>query len=442
MYRYAALLTTGALLFFARSFTSYFVCDDFQFLDRISFSTAAEYLTKSWGYGNEYRPFLPYTYALDASISGASPVGYHVTNTLLHTANSLLIAGLAVLLGISRGTAALAGVVYLLNPVGHEAVLWISGRPVTLAAFFILACCYLFLLACRRDQPSSWLWAGVYVLFVLGLGTYELAIVTPLLAGFLAFLTKQSRRSYQKHLIILLVIAGIYGVFWNWFFDFRFTRIKIEHSSWNIAVNFGEALAHTFHGSLRMEAIPFYAVLLGLLARHRDGRLMMFLALVWFAMGYLPYFAVQGYADRFAYLSSSATAVVLAAAIASIPRKTVQYAAALLLLGFFATGMQNRITAWKEAGAIAQSIPLEVKRELPVFPTDRPVVLLNVPAMHKRAYVYLTGLDRAIERQYPGENVRLTTVVDASIDDRAVILSYTDGHMLRERLSEVLPVPR
>jgi len=178
------------------------------------------------------------------------------------------------------------------------------------------------------------------------------------------------------------------------------------------------------------------------LARNRSGRWLMFLALIGFAIAYLPFFAVQGYADRFAYLASSATAVVLAAAIASIPRKTVQYVAALLLLGFFATGMQNRITAWKEAGAIAQSIPLEVKRELPVFPTDRQVVLLNVPAMHKRSYVYLTSLDRAIERQYPGENVNFTTVLDASIDDRAVILSYTDGHMLRKSLSEALSNPR
>src|SRR5215510_10923288 len=108
-YWYAAAMAAFALLFFARSFSSYFVCDDFQFLDRINFSNAAEYLTKSWGYGNEYRPFLPYTYAWDAYFSGANPVGYHLTNTLLHTASSVIIAGLAVLLGLSRRTAALAG---------------------------------------------------------------------------------------------------------------------------------------------------------------------------------------------------------------------------------------------------------------------------------------------------------------------------------------------
>src|SRR4026209_593820 len=93
-YWYTAALTAFALLFFARSFSNYFVCDDFQFLERVNFSNAGEYLTKSWGYGNEYRPFLPYTYALDAYFSGSNPLGYHITSTLLHTANSLLVAAL------------------------------------------------------------------------------------------------------------------------------------------------------------------------------------------------------------------------------------------------------------------------------------------------------------------------------------------------------------
>jgi hypothetical protein len=78
------------VLFFARSFSNYFVADDFQFLGRVNFSNARAYFAKSWGYGNEYRPLLPYSYALDAHISGENPFGYHLTNTLLHTANGVL----------------------------------------------------------------------------------------------------------------------------------------------------------------------------------------------------------------------------------------------------------------------------------------------------------------------------------------------------------------
>jgi hypothetical protein len=261
--------------------------------------------------------------------------------------------------------------------------------------------------------------------------------VTPLLAGFLAYLTKQRRQAYQKHVVSFLIIAGVYALFWNWFFEFRFTRIQIEHSWWKMVINFGDALAHSFHGSLRLEIVPFYILILGFLLRTRNGRWLALLAAVWAAIGYLPYFIVTGYADRFAYLSSAAIAVVIAAALESIPRKSIRYVAILMLLAFFATGMQNRITAWKEAGEIARTIPLEVKRELPVFPADREVVLLNVPLMHKRSYVYLTSLDRAIERQYPGTSVHFSRAVDGSTDDRAILLEYSDGHMVRRSLSEV-----
>src|SRR5438128_8142081 len=98
---YTITLALFSLVFFARSFSSYFVCDDFQFLGRVNFSNAGAYFTKSWGYGNEYRPFLPYTYAFDAFISGGNPHGYHITNTLLHLANGVLIAKLAVMIGLS-----------------------------------------------------------------------------------------------------------------------------------------------------------------------------------------------------------------------------------------------------------------------------------------------------------------------------------------------------
>src|SRR6266568_101906 len=73
---YTITLALFSLVFFARSFSSYFVCDDFQFLGRVNFSNAGAYLTKTWGYGNEYRPFLPYTYALDRVVRRNSSLGW------------------------------------------------------------------------------------------------------------------------------------------------------------------------------------------------------------------------------------------------------------------------------------------------------------------------------------------------------------------------------
>ena len=431
-------LTIATLLFFARSFSSYFVCDDFQFLDRINFNNAGEYLTKSWGYNNEYRPFLPYTYALDASIGGSSPYGYHITNTLLHVGCALFVAALAGLAGLRRSTAMLASVIFILNPAAHESVLWISGRPVVLSTFLVLASCYFFQTALRRPGRALWHWIAAYALFILALCTYELAVVTPLLAGFLAWVGRNDRQRYQKHLAGLLVLSGIYGLFWMWFFEFRLTRFPVEYSLWRIVTNLADALSHSFHGSRSLEMAVFYVLLLGSLWRDPRGRRLSLLAMVWFVIAYLPFFPIQGYADRFIYLSSCATAIVLAAAILEgVPKKGLKFAAAAVLLGFFGTGMQNRVTAWREAGVIARAIPLEIKTSLPDLPSSGELVLLNVPKMHKRSYVFLTSLDRAIEREYPGKKIHVATAIDASTHDRSIIFEYSDGHMVRRSLAEV-----
>ena len=159
-----------ALLFFVRSYSGYFVCDDYLFLGNINLHNAASYFTKSWYYGNEYRPLVPISYALDAAFSHDSPIGYHLTSTLLHAGNAMLIATLVVMLGKTNRLARIASLVYLLNPVGDEAVLWISGRTAVLSVFFILICCYCFLRAAQGGPKAAWLWAGAYASFLLALG--------------------------------------------------------------------------------------------------------------------------------------------------------------------------------------------------------------------------------------------------------------------------------
>jgi hypothetical protein len=148
-------------------------------------------------------------------------------------------------------------------------------------------------------------------------------------------------------------------------------------------------------------------------------------------ISYLPYFAVKGYADRFVYLASASTAVLLAISIREITHnaRRMQIAAIVLFVSYLGMGMQNRITAWKEAGEIARYIPSEVKRRLPVFPLDKEVILLNIPAMHKRSYVFLTGLDRALEREYPGANIHFSTTVAPSTSDSVLIFEYTQGRI-------------
>jgi hypothetical protein len=109
----------------------------------------------------------------------------------------------------------------------------------------------------------------------------------------------------------------------------------------------------------------------------------------------------------------------------------------VLVLAYLATGMQNRITTWKEAGQIARMIPYEIKTFLPVFPEDRLLVLLNVPLFHKQASVYITGMDRALQREYPDAHIKFSTQLRPWAGADSIILEYSNGHMIRREFKDV-----
>jgi hypothetical protein len=125
-------------------------------------------------------------------------------------------------------------------------------------------------------------------------------------------------------------------------------------------------------------------------------------------------------------------ALLLAAALGRIFRRHSRHAAVLLALylaGFFGVGMRNRIEMWREAGEIARRIPAEIKVLRPALPPGATLVVLNVPNMHKHALVYLTGLERALARQYPALNLRVRRHAGSSRECPTFVFRYQGGHV-------------
>src|SRR5262249_54774559 len=95
-----------------------------------------------------YQPLSWLTYAIDWTIWGLRPVGFHLTNLALHAANALLVYALAIRV-LRRGddergeravrlAAAAAALVFALHPLRVEAVAWATERRDVLSAFFVL----------------------------------------------------------------------------------------------------------------------------------------------------------------------------------------------------------------------------------------------------------------------------------------------------------------
>lgn len=142
-----------------------------------------------------WRPTTLLSYALELRLWGVSPWGFHLTNILLHTANTLLLYLLLKRFRLEGALPWTASLLFLLHPAHGENIAWISGRT-DLLAFLFLALSLLFRLEYeerKRGLPLSLLF------FALALLSKEAALLfLPLL--FLLFPSK----GLKNRLLLLL----------------------------------------------------------------------------------------------------------------------------------------------------------------------------------------------------------------------------------------------
>src|SRR5216684_3552 len=141
-----------------------------------------------------YIPVTWLTLALDYTLWGLNPVGYHLTSALLHAANALLVyrLGAALLTAADRGTstwwdirwgALAAALVFALNPQRVESVAWATERRDVTMGLFALLTVLAYLRAVREGVDGRldrrWYWTSVG-LFALALLSKSLVIGLPL----------------------------------------------------------------------------------------------------------------------------------------------------------------------------------------------------------------------------------------------------------------------
>jgi tetratricopeptide (TPR) repeat protein len=250
-----------------------------------------------WVFG--MRPFLMLTYWLNASISGDSPLGYHLLNLVIHAVNTgLVFVVLSRLLALpgylsarEAGVGSLLGAaVFFVHPLQTESVAYIAGRSESLAAMFILLGYTIFLY--RRAAAISWAeTAMVLACFALGVGTKENAVS---LAGVLvltdiywprSIATGGLRRDWKLFTAMAVVAAvAVWKVFGilarapsagfsvrdiTWY-QYGFTEARAFFTYLRLAViPIGQSIDHFYpvsHTILEHGAIVYLAALAGLIA--------------------------------------------------------------------------------------------------------------------------------------------------------------------------------
>ncbi len=222
------VIVSAVLIVYSNSLPNGFVWDDHLYVEGNPFLADPANIRHlfDWRYYTRVhevlagsRPVFLATLLADKALWGAAAWGHHLTNVLLHAANSLWVYALAWAAVPAWPLALLAGLIFALHPVQTEAVNAICFRSDLLAAFFVFASLWTYLRmrsASRRATPL--LAAASAAFFALGLLSKEMAASLPLLvilAEFYSGAIPGRKRRLALALGAYALVAAAFFVFWS-----------------------------------------------------------------------------------------------------------------------------------------------------------------------------------------------------------------------------------
>lgn len=214
-----------ALVAFGNSLGNGFAYDDDAIIPENPVVTEAQwgeallgpYWTDSDAGSGLYRPVTVTSFAVQWRLWGDSPLGYHLVNVALHALVCLLV--LALLARFTNPTAALAGALFFaVQPVHVEAVANVVGQSEMMATAAVLLACLVYM--------DSWTWGSrkralglvaLAILYLVGLGSKEIAVTLPGLLFLLELARRGSRLPVKERIIraapTLLSLSAVLGAY-------------------------------------------------------------------------------------------------------------------------------------------------------------------------------------------------------------------------------------
>ncbi|MDB6058577.1 MAG: ogt, partial [Verrucomicrobiales bacterium] len=135
--------------------------------------------------------YFPVTYSslwLEWRLWGMNPLGYHVTNILLHAASAVLLWRL--FLRLRFPAAWLPALLFAVHPVNVESVAWIAERKNVLAMFFYVLTAWAFVIFAQTRNKRFYLLS--IATFALSLLAKPAAVAWPIIAFALLWFVKRN----------------------------------------------------------------------------------------------------------------------------------------------------------------------------------------------------------------------------------------------------------
>ncbi len=134
-----------------------------------------------------YRPFVSFTFALDAALWDANAVGFHLTNLAIHLATTAAVWALLRGLGLSRTASLVGSLLFALHPVAVATVPVIARRDSLIPVAAFTASMALLVRQVRADRPSRPSQVAALVLFGIALFSKESAFAAFLIVPAVAY---------------------------------------------------------------------------------------------------------------------------------------------------------------------------------------------------------------------------------------------------------------
>lgn len=380
-------------------------------------------------HGDLYQPLAMLTLQANYALAeqavggqfGVRPEIFHLTNILLHTANSALVLFIAWRLFTCRRTALLTSLLFATHPLAVEAVAWISGRMILLASFFSL----LTILARQWRRPQ-----GEVMPAVAAVGAWVAALLSkvlptvPIAAGLCEYHRhgRMSVRRWSNYaLLMILTAVATYGVFLT---TSRFGLIEatgaelttslpvrmllagryyLEHYIWPAGLAAWSPPpdnVRPFSSEVGIALIEGIALSLAMLYSWKRNR-HVFVGLALFIVLLVPFLGIgaarrQLAADRYMYLPMLGLHLAIASAVASMSQSLTRhkhFAIAKMAFSAFtiAATVSSLLVSWQYTSSWLRSVSRD-GRIVEVYP-DR----VETHAQLAKAYLFEQKADDALQ---------------------------------------------
>ncbi len=452
-YRLQIMVYTSVIaciaMYLYHPFNLFFLADDFLHIP----ASAKNF----WIQRNSLRPVGNFSLHIDYIISQKNPIGYHISNLVIHLLNSGLVFFSACKIFSAYQTKYLhvfsfvASVFFFTYPFHSESVYWIIGRSGSLGALFFL----LALLFLPDDKTRIVKTIMSLIFFELALLSYESSWIFPLIVLVIAAYKTSTAKLSRYFIIYLLLVFVVFlahlfiryaatNELFNQYDAVSFLHLDIPALLLNYTKLLGRTLVPPFYDSNHfviavtiLSGLLLYIIYVGY---KRNQLTALFSKLtIWWVLSYLPYLSigidthgVEG--ERYLYLPSFFFIIWLMNLFYCVFALKIALAITSFILLVNIFFLQQSRSYYEKAGMISS----ETINQIDNFSHKERIFIYQLPQNNKGAVVFRIGLEDAVKWlcKKPYQDVLIVSIDDSDIHPKKKNTSGFNVHLMSDTLTK------